>query len=219
MSSQLALSLRLEKHTRLEDYVGTAALKLEVLFGLVYVSGASGSGKSHLLQGLCHQLNDRGARTLYLEDLAEFSPSLVEGLEDYDVVCLDDVDTVLEQNDWQIALFHLINSAKDSNCKLVFSSSVPAALAKIALPDLASRVRSAHLIATEELTDQQKLEVVRLKAQRRGFDMSEEVCRFILSRSQRDMQHLAHLVEQLDEETLRRQKKVTIPFVKDALGL
>jgi hypothetical protein len=33
------------------------------------------------------------------------------------------------------------------------------------------------------------------------------------------MHHLAHLVDQLDEETLRRQKKVTIPFVKAALGL
>jgi hypothetical protein len=33
------------------------------------------------------------------------------------------------------------------------------------------------------------------------------------------MHHLARLVDQLDEETLRRQKKVTIPFVKAALGL
>ncbi len=49
--------------------------------------------------------------------------------------------------------------------------------------------------------------------------MNEDVCRFILARAQRDMHHLATLVEQLDEETLRRQKRVTIPFVKQALGL
>ena len=49
--------------------------------------------------------------------------------------------------------------------------------------------------------------------------MSEEVCRFILSRAQRDMHHLARLVEQLDKQTLMQQKKVTIPFVKAALGL
>ena len=49
--------------------------------------------------------------------------------------------------------------------------------------------------------------------------MSEEVCRFILGRAERDMHHLAKLVQQLDRETLRRQKKVTIPFVKESLGL
>ena len=61
--------------------------------------------------------------------------------------------------------------------------------------------------------------VIRLKANRRGFEMSEEVCKFILGRAQRDMHHLARLVEQLDVATLRHQKKVTIPFVKEALGL
>ena len=49
--------------------------------------------------------------------------------------------------------------------------------------------------------------------------MDKDVCTFILSRARRDMHHLSYLVDQLDEATLRQQKKLTIPFVKRALGL
>jgi len=61
--------------------------------------------------------------------------------------------------------------------------------------------------------------VIRIKSRRLGFEMDEGVCSFILSRSQRDMHHLARLVDLLDEATLRQQKKITIPFVKKALDL
>ncbi|MFT7220888.1 MAG: DnaA family protein [Candidatus Azotimanducaceae bacterium] len=87
------------------------------------------------------------------------------------------------------------------------------------LPDLASRLNAAYSLQTDVLKDVDKLDVIRRKAAQRGFDMPEDVCRFILSRAPRDMNHLAALVMRLDEESLSRQKKVTIPFVKTALGL
>jgi DnaA family protein len=140
-------------------------------------------------------------------------------LEQADLVCLDDVDEVLLLADWQRALFHLINSVKDAGNTLIVSSINPVSALKLELGDLDSRIKGAYLLSTDQLDDEQKLKVVELKARRRGFDMSREVCRFILGRSRRDMHYLTHLVDQLDEETLRRQKKVTIPFVKAALGL
>ena len=78
---------------------------------------------------------------------------------------------------------------------------------------------AAYQVGTDVLSDAEKLEVIRRKAKRRGFEMPAEVCDFILTRAERDMHHLARLVDQLDHETLRQQRKVTIPFVKRALGL
>jgi DnaA family protein len=144
---------------------------------------------------------------------------VLEGLEQADMVCLDDVDEVLDLADWQLALFHLINAVKDADKTLIVSSTNPVSALKLELGDLESRIKGAYLLSTDQLDDEQKLEVVERKARRRGFDMSQEVCRFILGRSPRDMHHLAHLIDQLDEETLRLQKKVTIPLVKTALGL
>jgi DnaA family protein len=160
-----------------------------------------------------------GLSTLYLPALSILEPGVLEGLEQVDLTCLDDVDDVLDQPDWQRALFHLINAVKDAGNTLIASSTNPVSALKLELGDLDSRIKGAYLLSTDQLDDEQKLEVVGRKARRRGFDMNQEVCRFILGRSHRDMHHLARLVDQLDEETLRRQKKVTIPFVKAALGL
>ncbi len=219
MTRQLALKFRLDDHTRLDDYVGEAGSKLVQLSGFIYLSGSKGSGKSHLLQGICHRAVSEGLTTLYLPALSVLEPGVLEGLEQVDLICLDDIDAVIELADWQRALFHLINAVKDAGHTLIISSSAPVSALKLELGDLDSRIKGAYLLSTDLLDDEQKLEVIGLKARRRGFDMSQEVCRFILGRSQRDMHHLARLVDQLDEETLRRQKKVTIPFVKAALGL
>lgn len=219
MNQQLPLRFKLEGHTRLDDYVGSAAARLLRLQELVYLYGPGGSGKSHLLQGLCHEAQQRGQSAIYLPTLAVLQPGVLDSLESVQLVCLDDIDDVLSMDDWQRALFHLINAFKDRGGKLVVSAALPVASLEVRLADLASRLKAAFLVATDQLDDEQKLEVVRRKAQRRGFEMSDEVCRYILSRSRRDMHHLAQLVEQLDQETLRRQKKVTIPFVKQALGI
>jgi DnaA family protein len=219
VTKQLALKLRLDDHTRLDDYVGEAGSKLVHLSGFIYLSGSKGSGKSHLLQGICHRASSEGRSAIYLTVLSILEPGVLEGLEQTDLVCLDDVDEVLALADWQRALFHLINAVKDAGNTLIVSSIDPVSALKLELGDLDSRIKGAYLLSTDQLNDEQKLDVLELKARRRGFDMSQEVCRFILGRSRRDMHHLAHLVDQLDEETLRRQKKVTIPFVKAALGL
>jgi len=215
VKGQLPLRLKLAGHTRLEDYVGDVSKALVELDGFVLLYGPAGSGKTHLLQGMT-----RGSdASFYLGDLEQLDPAIIEGLENAQLVCMDDIDSVLGNAAWETALFHLINACRDSRTKLLFSTSTPPAELKADLPDLASRLQGGYHLMTDTLDDAAKLEVIRRKAQRRGFDMNEDVCRFILSRAERDMHHLAKLVEQLDEETLRRQKKVTIPFVKQALGL
>lgn len=219
MTTQLPLQLKLEQHTCLDDYIGSASATLLGLNGAVLVYGASASGKSHLLQGICRHADEAGQRAIYLSDLSTLQANVLEGLESADLVCIDDVQALIGKPDWELALFHLLNACKDAEAKLVLATAVPPKELMAQLPDLSSRLRAAYQVMTDELDDEQKLEVIRRKAHRLGFEMNEEVCRFILARSRRDMRHLAHLVEQLDIETLQKQKKVTIPFVKQALGL
>lgn len=220
MITQLPLKLPVDDNARLlEDFVGDAGKKLAGLHGLVLVSGETGTGKSHLLQGRCHRAITEGKRAIYLPRLTSLDPAILEGFERYDLVCLDDVDAAYTDSTWQVALYRLINDVKESGGDLVLSARLSVMNLDVALADLKSRLAGAYLVNTLQLDDANKLTVIRLKAARRGFDMSDEVCRFILGRARRDMHHLARLVEKLDAETLRRQKKVTIPFVKEALDL
>ena len=219
MKEQLPLRFRLENHTDLDDYVGVTADRLRQLDGIVLLTGAGGTGKSHLLQGLCHRSVADGGSAIFLPMLTSLDPAILGGLESADLVCLDDINAVLKEAAWQAALFHLINACRDHATCLVMSSAVTTDAMALELEDLRSRLKAAYQVQTEVLSDREKLEVIRLKAGRRGFEMPAEVCDFILSRADRDMHHLARLVDQLDHETLRQQKKVTIPFVKRALGL
>ena len=219
MNKQLAFNLVPEQPGRLDDYVGLAGTRLRGLPGFVLVYGASGTGKSHLLQGLCHRALAAGDSAILLSSLSDLAPGVLEGLESSSLICLDDVDQVIGSDSWEEALFHLINAVRDRGGRLVFSSTAPVAGLEPTLADLASRLKAAYLVATDDLDDMGKLEVIRRKAHRRGFRMSEEVCRFILSRAPRDMHHLVRLVDRLDRETLMQQKRVTIPFVKAELGL
>ena len=217
MTAQLNLTLPLDDNARLEEYVGIAADKLTRLNGIVYVSGDN--GKSHLLQGCCHAVIESGGTAIYLQSLKDLEPSVLDGLETYDLICLDDVADVVTDASWAVSLFQIINAVRDHGGKLVLAANTPVNELEINLPDLDSRLRGAYLLATDRLGDGDRLQIIKRKAERRGFEMSEEVCRFILGRARRDMHHLARLVDQLDAETLRQQKKVTIPFVKKALGL
>ena len=70
MNMQLPLKLNLGSHSRLDDYVGEAAGRLQKLDQLTIVFGEKGSGKSHLLQGLCR-------RTIESDGYAFFVPLAV----------------------------------------------------------------------------------------------------------------------------------------------
>jgi len=89
----------------------------------------------------------------------------------------------------------------------------------IRLPDLKSRLLAAHAIETDRLDDKGKLQLMQQKASRQGFRLADDVGQFIMSRSDRDVRSLVNLLARLEVETLRQQKKVTIPFVKQVLEL
>ncbi|MCH8256886.1 MAG: hypothetical protein IIA75_03120 [Proteobacteria bacterium] len=49
MNSQLALNIRLRDDATFENYVGSAAAKIQGADRILYLWGLTGSGKSHLL--------------------------------------------------------------------------------------------------------------------------------------------------------------------------
>ena len=219
MSSQLALNIRLRDDATFENFVGSAAGKIQGADRILYLWGQAGSGKSHLLQALCHKVNVKKKDSIYLQDLGNHSPEILYSLESFSLVCLDDIHEVIGNESWELELFHLMNSVKDTSSRLVVSASTPSARLNIRLPDLASRLRAAVAIETDALDDQEKVGMLMRRASNRGFALNDEVARFILGRSPRDMHHLIELLGKLETETLRQQKKLTIPFVKKTLLL
>ena len=66
----------------------------------------------------------------------EFSPEICEGLEQADLVCIDDIERVASDHDWETALFHLYNRMRESGSTLIVSAGAAPAQLRIGLPDL-----------------------------------------------------------------------------------
>jgi DnaA family protein len=67
----------------------------------------------------------------------------------------------------------------------------------------------------QPLSDQEKGNALQLRAKLRGFELPEDVSRFLLKRLERDMRTLAVTLDKLDHPSICAQRKLTIPFVKE----
>ncbi len=183
---------------------------------MMFLWGADGSGKTHLLQAACRLAQELGIAPVYvpLAEAGELSPSLLESVEQAPLVCLDDVERVAGRAEWETALFSLIERLRAAGGLLISAACAPPARLGLGLPDLTSRLAWGAVYALQPLSDAEKLEAVRLRARNRGFDVPEDVARYILSRYPRDMHSLFDLLDRIDREALAHQRRVTIPFLR-----
>lgn len=187
----------------------------------VYIWGALGCGRTHLLQAICRSAPDFGQTAVYLplDPVHNFSDDMFSGLENVDLVCLDDIDLIAGQPVCEEQLFHLFNRIRANGKKLLIAANCPPAQLSIKLPDLKSRLSWGVVYQINALNDEQKLTALQLRAQGRGLDLDEPVGKFLLRRCARNMAQLFETLEYLDQASLAKQRRLTIPFVKEVLGV
>ena len=89
----------------------------------------------------------------------------------------------------------------------------------ISLADLLSRLKSALIHQLVDFSDDDLRRLLQLRANVRGMYISDEVAKFLMHRLQRDTQSLMQALETLDKASLQAQRRLTMPFVKEALYL
>jgi DnaA family protein len=187
----------------------------------LYIYGGLGSGRSHLLQAACHWAgqHQHDAVFLPLDELVDYPPQqLLEGLEQQHLLCLDNIEAVLGNKIWEEALFHLFNRCRDAGTCLLISAASAVRELSVTLPDLRSRLSWGVLYQLQPLTDEDRAQVLRMRAEQRGVELPEDVCQFIVQRSQRDMPALMKTLAILDDASLRERRRITKPFIKNILG-
>lgn len=186
----------------------------------IYLWGASGSGRSHLLQAACHRMAETGGLAMYLPlaELLDHGPGLLEGMEQFDLLCLDELDALAGREEWEEALFHLYNRIQQRQGRLLIAAAAAPRALPLQLPDLVSRLGWGLVFQLQVLDDEGKQQMLKLRAERRGLQMPDEVARYILSRGARGMSELFSALEQLDQASLQAQHRLTIPFVKRVMG-
>lgn len=216
---QQHLALSLKAHATFANYYpGPNRLIVNSLKRLnagdfVYLWGSH--GVSHLL----HACVAESAHAIYLDlsNHTALSIELLDGLENYDLVAIDHFDAIHGNAAWEQALFHLYNRCQQTSVRLLIGAHTAPQAAQIKLADLVSRLNSMLILQLKSLSDVDKVQTLQLRAQHLGLELPLEVAQFLLHHAARDLPALIELLTQLDQASLKAQRKLTVPFVKHVL--
>lgn len=228
MKKQLALQFVLPEKAAIGSYVSRAnAQAVSALKACaegngepyLYLWGASGTGKSHLLQAatLIAEEAARGAVYIPLEQARELEPEILDDLEQMDLVCLDDIEQIAGDSAWEQALFNLFNRLREMHRSLLVSARCSPLNLPLKLPDLTSRLSWGLCYQLQAMSDHDKAQAIIDEARRRGLSLNDDAARYILRHAPRDMRSLRRLVEHLDRATLEAKRRLTLPFIREFL--
>lgn len=225
---QLALEVRLSDDATFDNFLalGRSLAVIDNLRhqlapgreGSIFLHGAHGSGKTHLLQACCQ---DGAGTALYLP-LASLRDSraadVLEGVEALPRICLDDLQAVAGDENWELALFNLCNRARERGSRLVFAATAAPRGLGVNLADLQSRLSWGEVYRLARPDDDARAQILQFRARRRGLSLAPAVAVYIVSRAPRDLSQLLGLLDYLDRASLAEQRVLSVPFVKRALG-
>ena len=186
----------------------------------LYFWGESGLGKSHLLQASCNLAAKNQQTVCYLtqREIINQSVDMFDGLEQLDLICLDEIEKWLSTTTWETALFDLINRVRENNNRLILASTHPPEEAFVKLPDLRSRLSWGPVFQLQGLSDKEKYQALRFRARQSGLELPENVANYLMQRYPRDMFTLFERLAVLDKASMALQRRLTIPLLKSVFG-
>lgn len=175
---------------------------------VVVVAGPAGAGKSHLASIWADRAG--AVRLSGAELTAAGTPALGET-----PVLVDDADTMPIDEQ---ALFHLLNSVRAHDGHLLMTARRFPMAWGVALPDLASRLRTATTVEIHEPDDALLAAVVTKLFADRQVEVEARVVQFIVRRIERSLDTAIALVERLDHAALERRSRITRPLAAETIA-
>lgn len=187
----------------------------------LWIAGEEATGKTHLLQAKINQINHNQSKLMYLpmRDLNQFSPEILDDMDQMDLICIDDIHLVLGSRIWEEKLLDLYERIQNTKTVFIVSSKDSPQGGNFLIQDLLSRYSTALVLRLNVLKNMDIVRAIQLHAKIRGFDLSDNAAKFLLTRVRRDVCSLVEIIEILDYESLAKKRKLTIPFIKSVLHI
>ncbi|TAH47629.1 MAG: DnaA regulatory inactivator Hda [Betaproteobacteria bacterium] len=236
---QLVLDIRPDAPPTLDNFVAGANAELVATLALLterstaaqlpsrhlYLWGAPGSGRSHLLRATVAMARDGGRPTHLLRaaDIGDALPETADAL-----VAIDDIDQLGgdqlggDQLDGQprasaqIALFNAFNRARGNGQSLLLAGPC-APLGLSVREDLRTRVGQSLIYEVQPLDDGSRATILATLAERRGLRLADEVVDFLLRHGRRELPSLVAVLDALDAASLERKRPITLPLLRDVM--
>ena len=186
------------------------------------IHGEEGSGKSFLMQAVCNELSTAEKQFAFIPMKKAFNMGveIFQNLSSLDTVCIDDAQLIFETQDWETALFNLINECQQSNCSLMLSVGGIQPLGEsVVLPDLLSRIKRMEFVALHAVKDEFFNQAIDFVAQQLDISIEKAELEFLLKHQIRKFSLLVENIITLDKQAASLKRKITIPLIKETLNI
>ena len=184
------------------------------------INGAEGSGKSFLMQAICNELSSSGKQFAFIpmNKAINMGVEIFQNLASLDAVCIDDLQLILSREEWETALFNLINECQQSNCSLILSFGGNQSLEDITqLPDLLSRIKRMEFMKLQAVQDEFLNQALGFVSQQLDINLEKAELEFLLKHQTREFSILVDNLISLDKQAASLKRKITIPLIKELL--
>ena len=180
----------------------------------LYLWGACGTGRTHLLRASVAAFEAAGARAAYVACTPE--SELTDALHNLDLVALDDVQQLGDTA--QVSVFSLYNALRATGAALIASGDM--APTRLPLrPDVSTRLACGLVYEVHGLTDLDKAQALAEYTAARGFTLHADVSKYLLTHARRDMPALLALLDALDRYSLECKRPVSVPLLRELLAI
>jgi DnaA family protein len=221
--NQLGLPISLNSSMLLENFVANEELLrlINQLFlnqksSELFIYGASGSGKTHVLQGTVLKSLADDKNALYIDCSDSLPEHLVEFIDQISLISFDNVHLIAKEN--EEIFFDLFNRARQSGVNIIVSGdSLPVELS--VMKDIKTRLSLTAVFKLEELNDELTVMVIDSQMIERNLKIDSKVYKYLFKNVSRDLKKLLSTLDDLDKASLQSKKPISIPFVKEFLNL
>ena len=224
---QLALQIQINERASLDNFFvsknnnQTIQILKNILLSSnqgaqIFIDDLGSNGKSYLLQAICNDFSNSNNSSIYIpmQETINFDPSILEGISELNLICIDDIDLINKRREWEIPLFNLINECYEKECFLILSGSINKLKA---IPDLISRIKKMETLRLEAINDDELMKATQAISKNLNIEISDKNMNYLINNSKRDIKTIFRTLSQLEKESLERKKSIGLNLIKEVI--
>jgi chromosomal replication initiator protein len=197
----------------------------------LFLHGAVGLGKTHLLQAVCHKAMDSGRalKVLYLSSetfVNQFIAAIEQGdlsrfrykYRNVDLLLIDDIHLLANKERTQEEFFHTFNTLYNDQRQIVLSSDSPPSEIPTLRERLISRFKWGLVAEITTPGYETRQAILRRKARDRGIELPEPVLDFFAEKIIRNIRELEGAVTKVLGYSQLTGRPIDLDVAREALG-
>lgn len=177
-------------------------------FNPIYIHGASGTGKSHLLMALAQALNEKNIFVTYVK-METFTENVVNAIRSgnmqefrkayrlADVLIVDDVQVLAKKTATQEEFFHTFNTLHTAGKQIVLSANCSPAFLQDIEPRLVSRFEWGITLQLDKLEKDDLILMLQKRLELLDFPLQKQVIEYLLETFSYHLKSLHRALEAL----------------------